>query len=406
METPLEIRYPQTIMQKSDGSTASESLLSKLCNKTFLSLWSYPNIYRDQGLIASRTGDLRGHGKEICDVLIVVGDNVIIFSDKSCEMKNSGNLQVDWSRWYRKANKESADQIFGAERWIFTHPDRIFIDRVCKTRFPYKIPSRDKASIFRIIIAHGASHECKRILGESGSLMINPATVGDKHMQSKNEPCAPFVIGQIDPSKGFVHVFDDVTLEIILKTLDTASDFLHYLTKKEELILSNKLFMATGEEEILAHYLSNIDANNEQMFIPEGVPENYLLTLDEGLWSQFSISKQRIIQLSENEISYSWDKLIEKFIYHITSGTSYLLSHPSIAEQERMLRMLIMENRTHRRFLASSIHGVIKRAGANLKASRTILPWNVNTLADKHGRKRSISGFRTYKMNRHSSEVI
>lgn len=374
MEQELEIKYPQTILHKSDGTTASESMLSKLCSRTFLSLWSYPNIYRDQGQSTSRTGNSSGHGKEICDVLIVVGDNILIFSDKSCEMKNSGKLQIDWSRWYRKAIKESADQIYGAERWIFEHPDRIYIDRDCKTVFPYKIPSRADATIFRIIIAHGASHECKRFLGGSGSLMIDPAIVGDKHMQSKTEPCIPFTIGQIDPPKGFVHVFDDVTLEIILKTLDTAPDFLHYLKKKEELILNNKLFMAAGEEELLAHYLSYIDDNNEHTFRPEGVPEDFSLTLNEGLWTQFSTSKQRAIQIAENEISYSWDMLIEKFIYHITSGTSYLLSHPSVAEQEMMFRMLIMENRTHRRFLATSIHELIMKAGADLKASRTILP--------------------------------
>lgn len=376
MEQPLEIKYPQTILQKLDGSNESESFLSKLCNKTFLSFWSYPNIYRDQGRKTSQSDESEGHGKEICDLLVVIGDTVIIFSDKNCVMKNSGHLQLDWTRWYRKAIKESADQIFGAERWIFEHSDRVFIDRECQTKFPYSIPSREKAIIFRIIIAHGASKECKRVLGGSGSLIIDPAIIGEKHMQSKTEHCVPFAVGQINPREGFVHVFDDITLDIILKTLDTTPDFLQYLKKKEDLINRKKLFCAAGEEELLAHYLSNFDDDNAHSFKPSGASDDFSLILDEGLWSRYNISNKRALQISENEISYSWDNLIEKFIYHITSGTSYLLSHPTISEQELVLRLLIMENRTHRRFLATSIHEIIFKAGENLKASRTILPSN------------------------------
>ena len=34
---------------KSTGTTPSEQYLAHLCQQTFLSLWSYPNIFRDQG---------------------------------------------------------------------------------------------------------------------------------------------------------------------------------------------------------------------------------------------------------------------------------------------------------------------------------------------------------------------
>jgi hypothetical protein len=36
-------------MYRSEGTTASERYLAKLCQKSFLSLWSYPNVFRDQG---------------------------------------------------------------------------------------------------------------------------------------------------------------------------------------------------------------------------------------------------------------------------------------------------------------------------------------------------------------------
>ncbi len=50
--------------------TPSESYLSQLCRRAFLYLWSYPNLYRDQG----HRGE--GHGKELCDLLVVFGNDL------------------------------------------------------------------------------------------------------------------------------------------------------------------------------------------------------------------------------------------------------------------------------------------------------------------------------------------
>lgn len=63
-------------ISRADGITASERYLKKLCDRTFLSLWSYPNVYRDQ------SGASKGEGKEVCDLLVVFENHVIIFSDK------------------------------------------------------------------------------------------------------------------------------------------------------------------------------------------------------------------------------------------------------------------------------------------------------------------------------------
>lgn len=61
---------------ESAGVTASERYLNELCKRSFLSLWSYPNLFRDQG---RRYG--KGDGKELCDHLIIFNEHVIIFSD-------------------------------------------------------------------------------------------------------------------------------------------------------------------------------------------------------------------------------------------------------------------------------------------------------------------------------------
>ncbi len=62
---------------RSQGTTPSERYLAGLAERSFLNLWSYPNIYRDTVVNGQRTG------KEICDLLVVCGDHVLIFSDKT-----------------------------------------------------------------------------------------------------------------------------------------------------------------------------------------------------------------------------------------------------------------------------------------------------------------------------------
>ena len=106
------IRHYQPV-HRSEGVTAAERYLKKLCDRSFLSLWSYTGIFRDQG----KTGT-SGDGKEVCDLLVVFQDHVLIFSDKACAFPDTGHLALDWSRWFRKAILKSAAQVWGAECWI------------------------------------------------------------------------------------------------------------------------------------------------------------------------------------------------------------------------------------------------------------------------------------------------
>jgi hypothetical protein len=101
-------------IRRGKGVTKAERYLNRLCESSFLSLWSYAGVYRDQhwGSAANK------EGKELCDALVVFENDIIIFSDKDCRFSDSGDIFKDWARWYRKAIKKSADQIFGAERCI------------------------------------------------------------------------------------------------------------------------------------------------------------------------------------------------------------------------------------------------------------------------------------------------
>jgi hypothetical protein len=50
-------------INRSLGTTPSERYLAKLADRTFLNLWSYPNLFID------RKEGAKGTGKELCDLL-------------------------------------------------------------------------------------------------------------------------------------------------------------------------------------------------------------------------------------------------------------------------------------------------------------------------------------------------
>src|SRR5262245_49748663 len=112
------------------GTTASERYLARLGDRTFLNLWSYPNVFIDKKVGGN------GDGKELCDLLIVCGNDVLIFSDKTIAWPLGDNIETSWNRWFRRAVQNSVDQIRGAERWIDKFPDRIFVDRQCQQKLP------------------------------------------------------------------------------------------------------------------------------------------------------------------------------------------------------------------------------------------------------------------------------
>lgn len=354
------------LSSKSAGVTSSERYLHRLSERCFLSMWSYPGVYRDQGQ------ELGGIGKEVCDLLVVFENSIIIFSDKDCAFPDTGNIELDWSRWFRKAVFKSAQQIWGAERWIFQFPDRMFLDRECTSRFPIDLPAVQKARVHRVVVAHSVSARCKQELGGSGSLMIDPDIVGGMHMASRTQGGVPFAVGHIDPGHGYVHVLDDTGLDIVLQTLDTITDFLRYLEKKEAFIESGRLGMAAGEEDLLAYYLAHVDGTKRHDFLFDD--EFTHVFIDEGHWEDFARNPQRLAQIEADQISYAWDSLIETFLHHVYQGTSHYISHPELTDQERLFRLLAREPRTRRRMLARGLLELIGKTPENIRATRTILP--------------------------------
>lgn len=345
--------------------TDSERYLAKLCRRSFLRLWSWPSLYRDQGASGST-------GKEVCDLLVIFDRHILIFSDKYCAFPDSGDHALDWCRWFKRAVAKSADQVWGAERWLRQFPERIYVDEACTKRLPITLPPPSDWIVHRVVVAHGAGERCRALLGGTGSLMIRPSMVGPDHYDRNRSEFAPFAVGRLDADRGFVHVVDDFSLDVVLDTLDTTADFAAYLQKKEALIDSGRLIGAAGEEELLAFYLSKMNQAGEHDFV---VPSQYDgFSVDEGFWAGHIKHPDRIAQLKADQVSYAWDRLVEKFTFHAVTGTQYTASHPDLVDQELSLRFLARENRTRRRMLAKALVGIMTHGDSHDQATRVVLP--------------------------------
>jgi hypothetical protein len=361
-----ESTSPQEPIQKGAGVTSAERYLARLCEKNFLSLWSYPGVYRDQG---KRSIDC--DGKEICDLLVVFDKHVVIFSDKHCELQDSGIVQRDWQRWFKKAIQKSAEQAWGAERWLRQQPNRVFLDRQCKQKLPIDLPPIEKTVFHLIVVAHGVSSRVRQHFpNSSGSLVI------DTSLKGFAGHAKPFCVGDLDSQKSLIHVLDDDSLHTLMSTRDTISDFVAYLSAREKLFRGQRAICATGEEQLLAVYLKSLNDKNEHDFIfpiepGQNVNKIYLL---EGHWEEFQKAPERIAQLDADKISYSWDRLIEKFNYYALRREQYYVTDGGLKDSEMVLRFMAREPRWKRRYLAEAILDMLRTTPSDKRRLRVLPP--------------------------------
>jgi len=292
--------------------TRTEELVFRLCNKTFLSLWSFPNPI----------GKKR---KELCDVLVVCEPDIIIFSIKEINIKDSGDYQTDVDRWLTRAIDASVNQIYGAERFLesahrFTLSD--FSEDI-------ELPKVSDRKIHRVAVSFGRGEKFPLKYGDLG--------------------------------KGFVHVFDERSVQIILNELDTIKDFLEYLNAKEDLIKSRRTTLTYGEEDMLAFYLSNGFS-----FPAEGD----LMIFEDDLYKGLRENKDYLKILSDLKDSYIWDNLIEKLVEDFKAGE--LINNVSRKELEQTIRQMAREDRNTRKILGEQFMDFIGVYDSPKAAARVI----------------------------------
>ena len=356
--------YPQKssglVIPKSMGVNSSEMKLCRLGYRTFLSLWSYPNLFQKHKQV-----------KELCDLLVVFENHIIIFSDKDCAFGNSGDIKTDWIRWYKKAVLASAKQLCGAKSWIKKCPDRICMDDKGKVDFPLKIEVNEKTEFHLIAVAHGAADACKKYFGGGdGGLIIT----NDTFDINDRDHCEPFHVDRVLPEQEtFIHVFDDSSYATVLEELDTISDFVNYLSDKERLFLSDSVVSVAGENELLAHHLSGmIDGCSTALYdLTHENGKSGVILIEEGLWDDLVVSLKYQEWKKQVEISYFWDSLLQKTFYFIENGIS-LTTSPTIDAQSKLFQYLAREDRFHRAALSQGFLSFVKDMPDDFRGTRII----------------------------------
>lgn len=379
-DTPTDSgQNPWAWLRTASGKTASESKLLQLARGSMLSLWSIPGPHTDEGLARC------GAGTELCDLLVIFGDDVILFSDKDCAFPEHADVKVAWSRWYRRAIEKSARQLAGATASVRRQGTRLFSDAGCTSELPLQLPPAERMRIHRVAVAHGAVHAAELYWesyggesGSSGSLYLNSRLVGREHYEE------PFHVGWPIDRNEFIHVMDDLTLPLLLKELDTVADFTEYLSKKELLLRTPGCeFLFPGEEDLLTMYLSTLHEGKTHCFPP--VEPDSVVVLREGTWSKFQSSKAYAARSDANSLSYLWDNLIEYQASHLINGSTEEffvwdeLPH-SHSSNERVLRAMASENRISRRALGNTLRQGRAIASTQKRWLRTIATADKNRL--------------------------
>ena len=309
------------MQERNAGLTKSEQILALFGRRSFLSLWSHANVYR-------------APAKELCDLLVIFDEHVIIFSDKTCKFSEKP-LELAWSRWQREAIEESIKQLFGAERWMREQRDRVFLDSACTQPFPFPLPPNPRFHL--VCIANGATDKCRENLGGSGSLV---------QVTSDEALTHPFMVNVVRSGR-MIHLLDEFTAPIVFNELDTAPDFLAYLMAKEAFFLADRVLSSTGEENTLAAYLAE-----QPNLIPAGYENSdQKVIFSEGLWPGVS-SEDGYIQLQEiRKASQFFDEWIDQTAEQALAGEMYSGNEDGVKGHEERLRLLARASRSERHAL-------------------------------------------------------
>ncbi|NRR32213.1 SEC-C domain-containing protein [Oxalobacteraceae bacterium] len=348
---------------KQPGVTEGERYLAKLANSTFIGMWSYPSVYRDEGFSKN------GIGQETADLLVVFKNTVIIFSEKDISFNSDIDIKVAWARWCRKSVYESIAQLRGSESFIRRFPNRLFLDRKCTERFPLEIPFED-LQIHLIAVTRNSGSPCKQYFdnlktGSSQSLVFRQNLSKEDVLEN------PFFITDFEAKKSFVHVLDEYTLDLLMEELDTVTDFIHYLREKENSIREGGLFLIPGEEEFLAYYLNDRASDGYGRYVREHsrLP-GQVEALHEGQWKKFTKSLDYALHKSLKTDGKFWLALLTRFsdcVLDANVGEGFdvpFLTH------ERTLRCLASENRLSRALLSKTMLGKYNSVPSNVRSAR------------------------------------
>lgn len=346
---------------KSRGFNDSERALARLCDETFLELWTYPSLWKPEG---RKKPD--GVGTELCDVFLVFGGTIVLFSDKDIKFHADIDVNVAWKRWSRKSIDDSKRQLFGALKWLKERPTEVFLDPRCTEPFPFIDPSKEYEfhliAVTRNTMAAAARHFG---LNSSGSLVLASF---DQYPDEE----LPFIVRD-NHREHYVHVLDEQSLRLVLEELDTAPDFIKYLRDKERAVRHQRFKLIPGEEHFLGSYMLHAGPILDKPFdeLVARIPDHIdVVQLAEDGWAEYVNSGARSTRQELNRSSYFWDELITRFCRAILGGYAPNPVNASSVMHEAATRMLASETRHSRIDISRAYQDKVLSTPRHVRTSR------------------------------------
>jgi len=313
-----------------DKGEIGESIVNEVASKTYLKYWCFPNPKHENAT-----------KKEICDLLILFKNTIIIISIKNYDFKGK------YERYFRNTLKKAISQIYGAERKLFNSNLKIIFRHPLKGEFLFN--SKSYNSVHRIIVN------------------IN------------NEPLF-YPGGTLTKNNDFIHIFNWNAFREIVNELDTIPDLINYLNCRENTFKDKELLLLIGEEDdwsqntsleflnyksqgenqktksilisgteldLLADYYYNERSFSKEIQLEEA--DHALIQID-GKFKKYLNDEQVKLKKDHDELSYFMDKLVEHEILHY--------DHDKRIE---MATELLAFSRFERRIAGTQFHDFIQR---------------------------------------------
>lgn len=309
------------------AQSPSEDHLFNLAERTFLKLWAVPNSFY-------------APGKELTDLIVPFGDDVIIISDKACGFDFEKPLNVAWSRWFRRGVEDSLKQLRAAMRQVKRAPSGIFTDGQARSPLLLPLASSGKLRFHLVAIAR-----------PDISPGVAPSEWPGLRYVAKAQD-EPFRIARLELEGQQVHVFDGPTIDLLLEQLDTAPDFIAYLTGRAARLAESEDY-DFSERDLLGAALIGWDS--VPMRLPSVPP---LESVVNGLWEIYDSGETAHRRRKADRESRVIDEYIEQTHGEFAAGRMFY-EQPSYAQHERAMRLLAAESRFARRVVAHELYDIL-----------------------------------------------
>jgi hypothetical protein len=311
-------------------NSASEAFLKSLAEKSFLKLWTIPNTFYSSG-------------KELTDIIIPFGNDIIIISDKASRFDFDIAPELAWSRWYRHAVKDSLRQLKTAKQRVENQPATVFTDASASMQLPFSLGPIGSKKFHLVAIARP----------DTDPASIPPQWPSLTYVHS--DCPSSFQIDRIQIGGVIVHVFDGPTINLLLTTLDTVSDFIAYLKGRAARMLEADKYQFM-ERDLLGAALIGWDPE------PTGLPSlPPLETIVPGIWEEYTKSESA----DQRRIADLPSRIIDAFInqqHKEYEADRFLNKRPTFERHEQTMRLLAAESRFARRIIAHELHDILSEA--------------------------------------------